>query len=234
MHRFFAPDIEVTGVLPEDEAKHCVRVLRLAEGSEIEIVDGKGNLFVCELSEANAKRCAVDIVSKRYIPSHWGCGITVAIAPTKNIDRLEWMVEKVVEMGVDRIIPIACRYSERKVLKTERLHKIAVSAMKQSLKTVLPAIDGLTPVNEVINKAFSGQRFIAYCDREIERRDFVKEYNKGGDVLVMIGPEGDFSKDEIRSAISAGFIPVSLGESRLRTETAGVFACAAIHAINQL
>jgi 16S rRNA (uracil1498-N3)-methyltransferase len=106
--------------------------------------------------------------------------------------------------------------------------------MKQSLKTVLPAIDGLTPVNEVINKAFSGQRFIAYCDREIERRDFVKEYNKGGDVLVMIGPEGDFSKDEIRSAISAGFIPVSLGESRLRTETAGVFACAAIHAINQL
>lgn len=234
MHRFFAPDIEVTGVLPEEEAKHCARVLRLAEGSEIEIVDGKGNLFVCELSEASAKRCAVNIVSKRYIPSHWGCGITVAIAPTKSIDRLEWMVEKVVEIGVDRIIPIACRYSERKVLKTERLHKIAVSAMKQSLKTVLPAIDGLTPVNEVINKAFSGQRFIAYCDREIERRDFVKEYNKGGDVLVMIGPEGDFSKDEIRSAISAGFIPVSLGESRLRTETAGVFACAAIHAINQL
>ena len=234
MHRFFAPDIEVTGILPEEEAKHCARVLRLAEGSEIEIVDGKGNLFVCELSEASAKRCAVDIVSKRHIPSHWGCGITVAVAPTKNIDRLEWMVEKVVEMGVDRIIPIACRYSERKVLKTERLHKIAVSAMKQSLKTVLPAIDGLTPVNEVINKAFSGQRFIAYCDREIERRDFVKEYNKGGDVLVMIGPEGDFSKDEIRSAISAGFIPVSLGESRLRTETAGVFACAAIHAINQL
>lgn len=234
MHRFFAPDIEVTGVLPEDEAKHCVRVLRLAEGSEIEIVDGKGNLFVCELSEANAKRCAVDIVSKRYIPSHWGCGITVAIAPTKNIDRLEWMVEKVVEMGVDHIIPIACRYSERKVLKTERLHKIAVSAMKQSLKTVLPVIDELTPIADVIGAEYQGQRFIAYCDREIKRYDLIKEYNKGGNVLVMIGPEGDFSKDEIHSAISSGFVPVSLGESRLRTETAGVFACAAIHTINQL
>lgn len=234
MHRFYVPDIESSLSLPEEEARHCVKVLRLAEGDRVEVVDGVGNLFICRLDDAGLKHCSVSIEKKQYVPNHWGCDITIAIAPTKNIDRLEWMVEKVVEMGVDRIIPVACRYSERKVLKNERLRKIAVSAMKQSLKTRLPVIDELTPVEDVIAAGYYGMRYIAYCDRELERRDFVKEYVKGSNALVLIGPEGDFSKEEIRSAVGAGFVPVSLGESRLRTETAGMFACAAIHTINQL
>lgn len=234
MHRFYAPDIETSMLLPDEEAQHCVRVLRLAVGEQIEVVDGKGNLFLCEIATANNKSCAVNILEKTSIQPHWGCRITVVIAPTKNVDRLEWMVEKVTEMGVDRIIPVLCRYSERKVLKTERLRKIVVSAMKQSLKATLPQLDELTPVMDVINVPAEGRRFIAYCDREIERRIFTKEYHKGEDVLIMIGPEGDFSKEEIKAALANGFVPVSLGDSRLRTETAGVFACAAIHTINQI
>ncbi len=234
MHRFYAPDIETSMLLPDEEAQHCVRVLRLAVGEQIEVVDGKGNLFLCEIATANNKSCAVNILEKTSIQPHWGCRITVVIAPTKNMDRLEWMVEKVTEMGVDRIIPVLCRYSERKVLKTERLRKIVVSAMKQSLKATLPQLDELTPVMDVINVPAEGRRFIAYCDREIERRIFTKEYHKGEDVLIMIGPEGDFSKEEIKAALANGFVPVSLGDSRLRTETAGVFACAAIHTINQI
>lgn len=234
MHRFYAPDIETSMLLPDEEAQHCVRVLRLAVGEQIEVIDGKGNLFLCEIATANNKSCAVNILEKTSIQPHWGCRITVVIAPTKNMDRLEWMVEKVTEMGVDRIIPVLCRYSERKVLKTERLRKIVVSAMKQSLKATLPQLDELTPVMDVINVPAEGRRFIAYCDREIERRIFTKEYHKGEDVLIMIGPEGDFSKEEIKAALANGFVPVSLGDSRLRTETAGVFACAAIHTINQI
>ena len=158
----------------------------------------------------------------------------MAVAPTKNLDRFEWMTEKLTEMGVDRIVPLLCRYSERRTLKTDRLRKIMVSAMKQSLKATLPQLDELTPVEDVIASAGEGQRFVAYCDREIPRLEFVRECEKGSDVVVLIGPEGDFSKEEITSALAAGFRPVSLGNSRLRTETAGVFACAAIHVINQL
>ena len=235
MHRFYAPDIETVNLLPEEEAQHCVRVLRLKEGDQVEVVDGKGHLFLCEIVSANHKNCAVSIVEKTDVAPHWGCRLTVVIAPTKNIDRFEWMLEKSVEMGVDRIIPVLCRYSERKQLKTERLNKILVSAMKQSLKATLPQLDELTPVMDVINSVGKdGQRFIAYCDKEIPRRDLVKEYKKGSDVVIMIGPEGDFSKVEIRAALDAGFVPVTLGKSRLRTETAGVFAVAAVHTINQL
>ncbi len=235
MHRFYAPDIETVNLLPEEEAQHCVRVLRLKEGDQVEVVDGKGHLFLCEIVSANHKNCAVSIVEKTDVAPHWGCRLTVVIAPTKNIDRFEWMLEKSVEMGVDRIIPVLCRYSERKQLKTERLNKILVSAMKQSLKATLPQLDELTPVMDVINSVGKdGQRFIAYCDKEIPRRDLVKEYKKGSDVVIMIGPEGDFSKEEIRAALDAGFVPVTLGKSRLRTETAGVFAVAAVHTINQL
>lgn len=235
MHRFYAPDIETVNLLPEEEAQHCVRVLRLKEGDQVEVVDGKGHLFLCEIVSANHKNCAVSIVEKTDVAPHWGCRLTVVIAPTKNIDRFEWMLEKSVEMGVDRIIPVLCRYSERKQLKTERLNKILVSAMKQSLKATLPQLDELTPVMDVINSVGKdGQRFIAYCDKEIPRRDLVKEYKKGSDVVIMIGPEGDFSKEEIRAALDAGFVPVTLGKSRLRTETAGVFAVAAVHSINQL
>lgn len=221
-------------LLPDEEAQHCVRVLRLKEGEEVEVVDGKGHLHLCRILNANAKNCAVEIVGTTDVKPHWGCRITVAIAPTKNIDRMEWMAEKVTEMGVDRIVPLLCRYSERKVLKTERLRKILVAAMKQSLKATLPQLDDLTPFDDFMKALPDGQRFIAYCDPAIPRRDFVKECLPESDVTILVGPEGDFSQPEIRAALDAGFIPVSLGDSRLRTETAGVFACAAIHTINQL
>ena len=234
MHRFYAPDITPTMLLPDEEAQHCVRVLRLKEGEEVEVVDGKGHLHLCRILNANAKNCAVEIVGTTDVEPHWGCRITVAIAPTKNMDRMEWMAEKVTEMGVDRIVPLLCRYSERKVLKTERLRKILVAAMKQSLKATLPQLDDLTPFDDFMKALPDGQRFIAYCDPAIPRRDFVKECLPESDVTILVGPEGDFSQPEIRAALDAGFIPVSLGDSRLRTETAGVFACAAIHTINQL
>lgn len=211
-----------------------MRVLRLKEGEEVEVVDGKGHLHLCRILNANAKNCAVEIVGTTDVKPHWGCRITVAIAPTKNMDRMEWMAEKVTEMGVDRIVPLLCRYSERKVLKTERLRKILVAAMKQSLKATLPQLDDLTPFDDFMKALPDGQRFIAYCDPAIPRRDFVKECLPERDVTILVGPEGDFSQPEIRAALDAGFIPVSLGDSRLRTETAGVFACAAIHTINQL
>lgn len=211
-----------------------MRVLRLKEGEEVEVVDGKGHLHLCHILNANAKNCAVEIVGTTDVKPHWGCRITVAIAPTKNMDRMEWMAEKVTEMGVDRIVPLLCRYSERKVLKTERLRKILVAAMKQSLKATLPQLDDLTPFDDFMKALPDGQRFIAYCDPAIPRRDFVKECLPESDVTILVGPEGDFSQPEIRAALDAGFIPVSLGDSRLRTETAGVFACAAIHTINQL
>ena len=233
MHRFFAPDIAETLTLPEDESGHCVRVLRLKEGDEIEIVDGNGNCYLCRITLAHHKRCAVEIVSEEHEIPHWGAGITIAIAPTKNLDRMEWMTEKCTEMGVDAIVPLRCRFSERKELKTERLMKILVSAMKQSLKSTIPNLSGMTPISDVINMPFQGRKYIAYCDPSVPRKLFAREYRPDEPALIMIGPEGDFSQDEIKMALDAGFVPISLGDSRLRTETAAVMACAMCHTLKQ-
>ena len=234
MHRFYGPEICDTLTLPEVESGHCVRVLRLKEGDEIEVVDGNGNCHLCRISLAHHKRCAVEIVSTEHETPHWGSSITIAIAPTKNLDRMEWMVEKCTEMGIDAIIPLRCRYSERKELKTERLNKILVSAMKQSLKCTLPSLSEMTPIAEVIAMPFEGKKYIAYCDPSIPRRLFAKEYVASEPALIMIGPEGDFSQDEIEAALKAGFEPISLGDSRLRTETAAVMACAMCHTAKQM
>lgn len=233
MHRFYAPDIETSLTLPEIESQHAVRVLRLAEGDMIEVVDGKGTLFACRITLAHSKHCGVEILESIEAGTHWGNRIILCVAPTKNLDRIEWLAEKCTEMGIDRLIPIKCRYSERKELKTERLQKILVSAMKQSLKAVLPQLDEMTPVAEVINMPFEGQKYIAYCDDAVDRRLLAKEYKPGEDVMILIGPEGDFSKEEVDAALNNGFVPVSLGESRLRTETAAVSACFACHTLNQ-
>lgn len=234
MHRFFAPDIKQTLTLPEVESQHAVRVLRLKEGDEVEVVDGKGMLFCCRITLAHSKRCGVEIVRAEECPPHWGCNIVLCVAPTKNLDRIEWMAEKCTEMGINRLIPVKCRYSERKELKTERLQKILVSAMKQSLKASIPELDEMTPVMEVINMPFEGQKFICYCDDAVERHLFAQEYQCGSNVMILVGPEGDFSREEVDAAIANGFVPVSLGDSRLRTETAAVAACFACHTINQL
>ena len=229
MHRFFAPDIATTLTLPEEESRHCVRVLRLVEGDEIEVIDGAGTLYRCRIAMAHAKHCLVEILSQEACPPHWGSKIAIAVAPTKNLDRIESLAEKCTEMGIDRIIPLLCRHSERKVLKTDRLHKILVAATKQSLKAQLPQLDELTPIKGLIHEDSDAQRYIAYCDESLprnQRRSLAQVYDPSRDALVMIGPEGDFDPQEVSEALSAGFLPVTLGESRLRTETAAMMAVA--------
>jgi len=230
--QFFAPDITTDHRLPEQETSHCVKVLRHVPGDEITVVDGKGWRYRCRLTEIAGKRAEVEIVDEEFVKPYWRGGITLAVAPTKHLDRMEWLVEKLTEIGFDRFIPLLCRYSERKELKTERLEKIAVSAMKQSLKATLPAIDPMTPFKRFIAESVRiPQRFIAYCDPSVPRRLFCNEYNPLKDAVILIGPEGDFSPDEIAMALDAGFAPISLGEARLRTETAALVACQTCHTI---
>ena len=235
MHRFYCPDIADTLTLGEEDSKHCVKVLRMDGGDLIEVVDGNGNLYTCRITMAHPKRCAVEVVERVEQPPHWGCRIVLGIAPTKHLDRMEWLAEKCVEMGVDRIVPLRCHNSERTVLKTDRLRKIMVSAMKQSLKATLPQLDELTPVEQLMKEPFDGVRCIAYCDEQLpreQRQTLASTYQPGRDVMVLIGPEGDFSPEEVQMARESGFAPVTLGDSRLRTETAGMMAVAFIHALN--
>ena len=234
MIRFYAPEIAVSPILPESDSQHCCKVLRMQSGDEIEIVDGRGSLYRCRIVTAHHKRTEVEIIKRIDLPPVWNCDITVAVAPTKHLDRMEWLVEKLVEIGVNRIVPIKCMRSERKEIKVERLEKIAVSAMKQSLKAVLPAIDEMTPLPVFLASLPDGlQRFVAYCDDWVERRLLAREYRPGSSVAVLIGPEGDFSPEEIRMALDARFVPVTLGDNRLRTETAALVACDTFHIINQ-
>lgn len=235
MIQFYAPDLESTGVLPESESAHCCRVLRKKEGDEIVVVDGKGTRFICRILEAHQKHTSVEIISREDASNHWRNHITVAVAPTKLSDRMEWMLEKVVEIGVDRIVLLKCSHSERKVMKLERLEKVMISAMKQSLKGVLPVIEELTDFRKFVNdNSNRGQLFFGYCDSAFPRKEFVKEYQPGQPVVIMIGPEGDFSSEEVELAVAKGFVPVSFGRSRLRTETAALYGVAAVHALNQL
>lgn len=236
MIQFYVPGIEETTTLPQDESAHCCRVLRKRNGDSIYVIDGKGNRYLCTITDDNPKATVVSIEEKTTLPKHWQPRITLAVAPTKNADRMEWLVEKCVEMGVDRIVILRCDRSERKVLKTERLHKIMVSAMKQSLKTLLPELLEMMSMDTFLEEARSSgaQCFIAYCDEAVERKLFAKEYDGSSDVTILIGPEGDFSPAEVEKSLAAGFQPVSFGGSRLRTETAAIYSVAAVHTLIQL
>lgn len=236
MIQFYAPDIERTLLLPESDSQHCVRVLRHRPGDLIEVIDGHGNSFTCRLVDAHSKHAAVEIVEKRRQPLPWNYSVTIAVAPTKLMDRMEWMTEKLVEIGVNRIVPLLCEHSERKEIKLERLEKTAISAMKQSLKSTMPLIDTMTPLSDFV-KSLSGSnsdKFVAYCDKNIERVLLSQACEQNKDTVVLIGPEGDFSPSEIRMLLDSGFRPVSLGDCRLRTETAAINACDTIHIVNQL
>jgi 16S rRNA (uracil1498-N3)-methyltransferase len=201
-----------------------VRVLRLREGDELHITDGRGTLYRAEVEEAHPKHCTIRIVEEHHEWEKRPYRLTVAVAPTKNIDRIEWFVEKATESGIDRIVPILCDHSERKVIKEERLEKIAVSAMKQSLKAYKPEIAPLTPIRALLAKPFEGVKLIAHCEEDVERVFMGDVVTKGEDVMILIGPEGDFSREEIEAARKAGFREISLGQSRLRTETAALAA----------
>ena len=233
MHIFYTPDISgKTYTLDETESKHCIRVLRLSKGDEITLVDGRGGFFTAEIADPNPKRCKVNVVNSELNYGLRNFQVQVAIAPTKNIERLEWFLEKATEIGIDRVTPLLCQHSERKEIKNERLEKVMVSAMKQSLKAYLPKLVELTKFNEFIKQPFEGQKFIAHCEEQ--HRELLKNVMElSKNYLILIGPEGDFSPEEIELAIAFGFLPVSLGDSRLRTETAGVVACHTFNLLNE-
>lgn len=224
MHVFYTPDILTKAELPEEEAAHCNRVLRLSAGDEITLTDGKGNFYLAEITATTNKRCTVMVKETKPQEALWPCHLHIAMAPTKNMDRNEWFAEKATEIGFDELTFLNCRFSERKIIKTERIEKILVSAIKQSLKARLPKLNEMTDFDKFIAQDFKGQKFIAHCYEG--EKPFLKDVlQKGEDALVLIGPEGDFSEKEVEKAIEKGFIPISLGKSRLRTETAALVAC---------
>ena len=232
MHVFYTPDIQTHAELPEEEAAHAVRVLRLQAGDEVMLTDGKGCFYRAEISTATNKRCLVNILETLPQAPLWKGHLHIAMAPTKNMDRTEWFAEKATEIGINAITCLNCRFSERKEIKPIRLEKILVSAMKQSQKATLPALEGMTDFKKFVATPFDGRKFIAHCE-EGEKPLLKHTYQPGENALILIGPEGDFSPEEIKLAQENGFEPISLGESRLRTETAALVACHTIHVLNQ-
>ncbi|MDE5799446.1 MAG: 16S rRNA (uracil(1498)-N(3))-methyltransferase [Paramuribaculum sp.] len=233
---FHAPDILTTGMLPPEESHHCAKVLRMRAGDRIEAIDGRGNRIRAIITDADHRGVSVDIEEVVASPLPWTYDITVAVAPTKNMDRMEWLVEKLTEVGVSRIIPMVCKRSVRREVKIERLVKIAVSAAKQSLKSVVPEIMPATPLPQVIKTlGDEAQRFVAYCSDDVAPRGLLSRLSRPDtDTAIMIGPEGDFTPDEVEALIAADWVPVSLGDTRLRTETAALAACTTLHIVNQI
>lgn len=228
MHTFYTPNIMASAELPEEEAAHCLRVLRLTVGDEILLTDGKGFFYKAQIDGIAGKRCHVKIVETIEQVPLWKGHLHLAMAPTKNIDRTEWLAEKATEIGFDELTFLDCRFSERKVVKNERIEKIVVSAVKQSLKARKPQVNEMIGFTHFIRQNFPGQKFIAHC-YEGDKPLLQDVLDADADALVMIGPEGDFSPEEVRQAEEAGFQAVSLGRSRLRTETA---ALVAVHLMN--
>lgn len=232
MQIFYAPDITVSSELPEEESGHCIRVLRLQEGDEVLVTDGKGTFYKAIINGAHPKHCGLAIQESWRQSPLWDFQLHIAVAPTKNMDRMEWFVEKATEIGIDAITCLRCRFSERKEIKMSRLEKIAVSAMKQSQKSTLPVLMGMVDFKQFISQPFDGRKFIAHCEGG-EKQLLKQLCNKKENVLILIGPEGDFSPEEIALAKANDFEEISLGESRLRTETAALVACNTIHILNQ-
>ncbi len=228
MHLFYTPDISVSPDLPEEEAGHCLRVLRLGVGDEITLTDGKGQFCRAVISAATGKRCQVKVTQTIVQEPLWKGHLHLAMAPTKNMDRVEWFAEKATEIGFDELSFLNCRFSERKVIKTERVEKIVVSAMKQSLKARKPLVNEMTDFVRFMERDWPGQKFICHC-HEGEKPLLRELMDPGEDALVLVGPEGDFSPEEVALAESKGFRAVSLGRSRLRTETA---ALVGVHLMN--
>lgn len=206
----------------KEESRHIVRVLRKKEGDLLHITNGTGLLFFVEIIIANDKRCLATIIKYEEKPSHRDYYLHIAIAPTKNNDRLEWFLEKATEIGIDEITPIICDNSERKTVKIERLAKIIQTAMKQSLQFRLPKLNKPIKFSEFIEQHFTQEIYIAHCEENIEKKFLKNILHKNMQYTVLIGPEGDFSSKEIQSSLASNFLPISLGENRLRTETAGL------------
>ncbi len=240
---FYVPDAATQTELPQEEATHALRVLRIQTGDELFLMDGKGVFYRAGVSLATNKRCIYEV--KEVMPQQpaWRGHIHLAIAPTKMMDRIEWMAEKATEIGFDEISFLNCKFSERKVIRIDRIDKIVVSAVKQSRKAWKPVVNELQNFKDFITTPRNGRKFICHCYEEIEKKDFFAEIFKScpaddsagaaqegaDDITVLVGPEGDFSIDEVRLALENGYESVSLGTSRLRTETAGLVAVNMCH-----
>lgn len=228
---FYVPNAALETELPAEEAVHATRVLRLKEGDELFLMDGEGYFYQAEVALATSKKCLYTIKGTLKQDLVWRGKIHLAIAPTKDMGRIEWMTEKATEVGFDEISFLDCKFSERKTLRVDRIEKIVVSAMKQSRKGWKPIVNPMTPFHSFIeNCSNNGRKYICHCYQEIPRADFftvISQENlssSGEDITVLVGPEGDFSIDEVRFALEHGFESVTLGNSRLRTETAGLSA----------
>ncbi|TSD64577.1 16S rRNA (uracil(1498)-N(3))-methyltransferase [Inquilinus sp. KBS0705] len=235
MQLFYTPDIDSSlsqYFLSEEESKHAVRVLRLVNGDEVTLIDGKGGLYKAEIKDAHPKRTILQINNVINAYNKRNHYLHIAIAPTKNLDRIEWFLEKATEIGIDEISLIICQRSERKDAKIERLDKIITSAIKQSIKAYHPVLNPVTPLNQFLKKPFDGQKFIAHC-ADGEKVDLAQSILKQSRYLILIGPEGDFTPAEVDMALHNGFKPITLGESRLRTETAGLEACFEVNFLNR-
>ncbi len=234
MQLFYSPEIIEQSAqfsFNKEESKHIVKVLRKTVGDRLYITNGKGWLFNAEIIIADIKNCVATIVSKELKPKH-PYSLHLVVSPTKMNDRYEWFLEKATEIGIDTITPIICDHSERKIIKLDRFEKILQSAMKQSLNCYLPKINNAIPFKDFINQSFNGDLFIAHCE-ETNKKSLKDQIKKNGAITILIGPEGDFSIKEIEMAITNKFIPVTLGETRLRTETAAIVACHSVAFINE-
>lgn len=225
---FYVPEAATAGELPADEATHAVRVLRLKEGDELMLMDGRGLFYRAEVTVASSHHCLYTVKAKLPQQRQWQGRVHLAIAPTKMAERIEWLVEKATEVGVDELSLLDCQFSERRQIKLPRLEKILISAMKQSRKAWKPELHEMQSFASFIKTHTEGHRYIAHCYEEVPRKNLFDELRQTAgsddDILVMIGPEGDFSIDEVHQAVDVGFVSVDLGKSRLRTETAGLAA----------
>lgn len=236
MQLFYTPDIDAassTYYLNEEESKHCIKVLRLQNGDQVQLIDGKGNFYTAVIADAHPKRTQLQINSVEQDFNKRNHYLHIAIAPTKNIERLEWFLEKATEIGIDEISLIICQRSERKEAKVDRLNKIITSAIKQSIKAWHPVLNEPVALNKLLSAPFDGQKFIAHCEPG-DKFDLKNEVKPFGRYLVLIGPEGDFSPKEIEDALKNDFKTITLGKSRLRTETAALEACFEVNFLNRI
>ncbi len=233
MNLFYAPYIKLGEYkLDDSESKHLIKVLRMKEGDVVHFTDGKGFFYECEIALANPHGTVLKVNKKYEGEDRRDFQIHLAVAPTKNINRYEWFLEKATEFGTDRFIPFFSMHSERRIIKTDRLERVITAAVKQSLKSFHPVLEQPVDFKKLIKMPFSGQKFIAYIHPGVTA-ELSKVYKRGSNALILIGPEGDFSPEEVDMATAEGFQPVSLGPSRLRTETAGIAACHTVHLMNR-
>lgn len=234
MHLFYTPNIHGdTYTLNEEESNHCNKVLRLSVGSVVYLIDGNGGLYTAEIVEAKKKAVNLRITDVQSGFGKRNHHLHIAIAPTKNIDRLEWFLEKATEIGIDEITPIICERSERKIIKEERLEKVITAAVKQSLTAFHPKLNSITSYQDFIKQDFNSTKLIAHCVVESERQAIDQSILPLESYLILIGPEGDFTPKEIELALHNGYKPVTLGNTRLRTETAGLAACFEVNYVNR-